>query len=53
MASASFLIVCQLLINDRKVKGEETSKQCPLGIENFNFGNPSKFGLVYPGPCGV
>lgn len=53
VASAHILLFCQLLVNRKKVNGEEITKQCPLGVENFNFGSPDARGIVYAGPCGV
>lgn len=53
VASAYLFLICEHLVNSKKVSGEDTSKQCSLGIENFPFGSPDKHGLVYAGPCGV
>ena len=42
---------CELLI---RVNGTTVgaTDQCPLGIEDYDFGSPDVGGNVYPGPCG-
>jgi hypothetical protein len=30
-----------------------SNAQCPLGVQDYNFGPPVDGGNVFPGPCGV
>ena len=48
---------CELLVKVNATKGEPTSAQCPVGIENFGFGaadngDGSGNAVFFPGPCG-
>ncbi|KAK6363363.1 hypothetical protein TWF730_000797 [Orbilia blumenaviensis] len=44
---------CQHLVNMEYVEGEERTDRCPLGVENYLFGDGDGTGVVYPGPCSV
>ncbi|KAI2625695.1 hypothetical protein GGR54DRAFT_592637 [Hypoxylon sp. NC1633] len=50
VASAYAGAMCQHLIKVSQLSGAATSDQCPLGIENYAFGDAGD--VVYPGPCG-
>lgn len=43
---------CELLVKVNATAGEPTSPQCPVGIENYEFGKQKAKGNIYPGPCG-
>ncbi|KAI1778117.1 hypothetical protein F4818DRAFT_456085 [Hypoxylon cercidicola] len=49
VASVYTRTTCQHLVKSSQLSGAETSDQCPLGIEDYAFGNAG--GMVYPGPC--
>ncbi|KAI5861182.1 hypothetical protein GGS23DRAFT_157127 [Durotheca rogersii] len=51
VASAYTGTQCQLLVKQVPESGAATSNQCPLGVENYSFGEVG--GIVYPGPCGA
>jgi len=48
----TLLAECELLIH---VNGTQPGPnvQCPLGIQDYDFGAPQSDGNVYPGPCGL
>ncbi|KAI1416210.1 hypothetical protein F5Y13DRAFT_186462 [Hypoxylon sp. FL1857] len=50
VASAYTGTTCQHLIKVSQLSGAKTSDQCPLGVEDYQFGAVG--GMVYPGPCG-
>ncbi|XXH03955.1 hypothetical protein Hte_010363 [Hypoxylon texense] len=50
VASVYTSTTCQHLVKVSQLSGAETSDQCPLGIEDYPFGDAG--GMVYPGPCG-
>ena len=51
-AFISDALQCELLQKVNATAGEKTSKKCPIGIENYDFGVQSADGFIYPGPCG-
>ncbi|KAK3942886.1 hypothetical protein QBC46DRAFT_57523 [Diplogelasinospora grovesii] len=51
IASAYVGGTCQHLVKTAALAGAPTSAQCPLGIEDYNFGAPAAAGVVYQGPC--
>ncbi|KAI6090518.1 hypothetical protein F4821DRAFT_274696 [Hypoxylon rubiginosum] len=50
VASVYTSTTCQHLIKVSQLSGAKTSDQCPLGIEDYAFGDAG--GMVYQGPCG-
>ncbi|KAM7188354.1 hypothetical protein V8F33_010694 [Rhypophila sp. PSN 637] len=44
---------CQLLVKQVSLTGAPTTESCPLGQEQYRFGNPNTNGVVFAGPCGV
>ncbi|KAK3389847.1 hypothetical protein B0H63DRAFT_446007 [Podospora didyma] len=44
---------CQLLVKLIRLPGAQTTDQCPLGVEDYNFGAPVATGNVFAGPCAL
>ena len=42
---------CELLVVDA-AQASGKSRQCPLGVADFAFGDPDPAGSILPGPCG-
>ncbi|KAK3343568.1 hypothetical protein B0T25DRAFT_301790 [Lasiosphaeria hispida] len=51
--SGWFGTFCQHRVRSAALAGAVTNDQCPLGLQDYNYGAPSPSGVVYQGPCGV